>query len=72
MNYVFFFQLLITLNFCLAKICVAVKSCREELHLLQEPGSHVGEVVKVMGKSKVLVKVHLLSLLCFSNYKWYA
>ncbi|VAI56946.1 unnamed protein product [Triticum turgidum subsp. durum] len=31
---------------------------REELQLLQEPGSYVGEVVKVMGKSKVLVKVH--------------
>ncbi|XP_062229131.1 26S proteasome regulatory subunit 8 homolog A-like isoform X1 [Phragmites australis] len=31
---------------------------REELQLLQEPGSHVGEVVKVMRKSKVLVKVH--------------
>ncbi|KAK3031124.1 hypothetical protein RJ639_035122 [Escallonia herrerae] len=27
-------------------------------NLLQEPGSYVGEVVKVMGKSKVLVKVH--------------
>ncbi len=25
--------------------------------MLQEPGSYVGEVVKVMGKSKVLVKV---------------
>jgi 26S proteasome regulatory subunit T6 len=33
---------------------------REELQLLQEPGSYVGEVVKVMGKSKVLVKVILL------------
>lgn len=30
---------------------------KEELQLLQEPGSYVGEVVKVMGKSKVLVKV---------------
>ncbi|KAK4754742.1 hypothetical protein SAY87_008499 [Trapa incisa] len=30
---------------------------REELHLLQEPGSYVGEVVKVIGKNKVLVKV---------------
>ncbi|XP_042387470.1 uncharacterized protein LOC121979546 isoform X3 [Zingiber officinale] len=29
---------------------------REELQLLQKPGSYVGEVVKVMGKSKVLVK----------------
>uniref|UniRef100_A0A7S1XH32 AAA+ ATPase domain-containing protein n=1 Tax=Erythrolobus australicus TaxID=1077150 RepID=A0A7S1XH32_9RHOD len=35
-----------------------VKSLREELHLLQEPGSYVGEVIKVMGKKKVLVKVH--------------
>ncbi|KAJ8431799.1 hypothetical protein Cgig2_027544 [Carnegiea gigantea] len=31
---------------------------KEELMLLQEPGSYVGEVIKVMGKSKVLVKVH--------------
>jgi 26S proteasome regulatory subunit T6 len=31
---------------------------KEELHMLQEPGSYVGEVVKVMGKSKVLVKVN--------------
>lgn len=30
---------------------------REELQLLHEPGSYVGEVIKVMGKSKVLVKV---------------
>ena len=30
---------------------------KEEVQLLQEPGSYVGEVVKVMGKSKVLVKV---------------
>jgi hypothetical protein len=29
---------------------------REELQLLQEPGSYVGEVVKVMSKTKVLVK----------------
>ncbi|KAF1898646.1 hypothetical protein Lal_00023655 [Lupinus albus] len=35
-----------------------VRMLREELHLLQEPGSYVGEVVKVMGKNKVLVKVH--------------
>lgn len=35
-----------------------VRLLREEIHLLQEPGSYVGEVVKVMGKSKVLVKVH--------------
>ncbi len=35
-----------------------VRLLREELQLLQEPGSHVGEVVKAMGKNKVLVKVH--------------
>lgn len=34
---------------------------REELQLLQEPGSYVGEVVKVMGKTKVLVKVGFLN-----------
>jgi 26S proteasome regulatory subunit T6 len=31
---------------------------REELQLLQEQGSLVGEVVKAMDKKKVLVKVH--------------
>jgi 26S proteasome regulatory subunit T6 len=35
-----------------------VRLLKEELHMLQEPGSYVGEVVKVMGKSKVLVKVN--------------
>lgn len=35
-----------------------VRLLREELQLLQEPGSHVGEVVKLMGKTKVLVKVN--------------
>jgi len=35
-----------------------VRFIREELQLLQEPGSYVGEVVKAMGKEKVLVKVH--------------
>lgn len=34
--------------------------------MLHEPGSYVGEVVKVMGKSKVLVKVHILCFLAFS------
>jgi 26S proteasome regulatory subunit T6 len=34
-----------------------VRMLREELQLLLEPGSYVGEVVKAMGKSKVLVKV---------------
>lgn len=35
-----------------------VRMLKEELQLLQEPGSSVGEVVKMMGKDKVLVKVH--------------
>jgi 26S proteasome regulatory subunit T6 len=35
-----------------------VRMLREELQLLQEPGSYVGEVVKAMGKNKVLVKVN--------------
>ncbi|GAA0173965.1 transporter [Lithospermum erythrorhizon] len=35
-----------------------VRMLSEELQLLQEPGSYVGEVVKVIGKSKVLVNVH--------------
>eukprot|EP00054_Salpingoeca_dolichothecata_P037522 m.11169 g.11169 ORF g.11169 m.11169 type:complete len:422 (-) comp7592_c0_seq1:39-1304(-) len=34
-----------------------VRMLREELSLLQESGSHVAEVAKVMGKNKVLVKV---------------
>ena len=33
-----------------------VRLLREELSLLQEQGSHVGEVVKAMDKKKVLVK----------------
>lgn len=37
---------------------IAVRLLREELGLLQQPGSYVGEVVKVMGTKKVLVKVH--------------
>lgn len=35
---------------------------REELQLLQEQGSYVGEVVKPMDKKKVLVKVHVVGL----------
>ena len=35
-----------------------VRMLREELQLLQEQGSYVGEVVKAMDKKKVLVKVH--------------
>ena len=34
-----------------------VRLLREELSLLQEPGSYVGEVVNIMGRKKVLVKV---------------
>ena len=36
---------------------MVVRLLREELQLLHEPASYVGEVVKVMGKKKVLVKV---------------
>ncbi len=36
-----------------------VRLLREELQLLQEQGSHVGEVIKPMDKKKVLVKVRL-------------
>ena len=35
-----------------------VRNLREELLLLQEPGSYVGEVIKLMSKKKILVKVH--------------
>ncbi len=35
-----------------------VKLMREELTQLHEPGSYVGEVVKAMGKQKILVKVN--------------
>lgn len=35
---------------------------REELQLLQEQGSYVGEIVKAMDKKKVLVKVSLKSI----------
>ena len=34
-----------------------VRMLREELQLLQEQGSYVGEVIKPMDKKKVLVKV---------------
>lgn len=34
-----------------------VRMLRQELSLLQQPGSYVGEVVKQMGKDKVLVKI---------------
>ena len=44
---------------------------REELQLLQEQGSHVGEVIKAMDKKKVLVKVWLYYVkhpLCVKPY----
>lgn len=34
-----------------------VRRLRSELNRLQEPGSHIGEVVKVMSPTKILVKV---------------
>ncbi|RKP19854.1 26S proteasome subunit P45 [Rozella allomycis CSF55] len=37
---------------------ILVRLLKEELQLLQEPGSYVAEVVKVMGKNKVLVKIN--------------
>ena len=40
------------------EINTKVRLMREELTQLHEPGSHVGEVVKAMGKNKVLVKVN--------------
>ena len=46
-----------------SSISMTVRMLREELQLLQEPGSYVGEVVKVMGKNKVLVKVTSSSIL---------
>ncbi len=35
-----------------------VRMMREELQQLHEPGSYIGEVVKPMGKTKVLVKIN--------------
>ena len=53
------------------KFKFVVRMLREELQLLQEQGSYVGEVVKPMDKKKVLVKVsNFLSffvLLTFGN-----
>ena len=48
-------------NLCVplsVRVCIAtVWLLKEELQLLQEPGSHIGEVVKQMSTEKVLVKV---------------
>ena len=52
-----------------------VRLLREELSLLQEPGSYVGEVVKVMGRKKVLVKVRAgaiaRGLSCWGAQRWW-
>jgi 26S proteasome regulatory subunit T6 len=40
---------------------IKVRNLRDELQYLLEPGSYVGEVIKPMGKNKVLVKVMTLS-----------
>ena len=52
-------------NVHIHKVLMTVRMLREELQLLQEPGSYVGEVVKVMGKSKVLVKVSEIFIFIF-------
>lgn len=41
------------------KINNKVRMLKEELHHLHEQASYVGEVIKVMDKKKVLVKVDL-------------
>lgn len=41
---------------------------KEELAKLQEPGSHIGEVVKLMGRKKALVKVRALSIATFLSF----
>ncbi len=41
----------------MTKFFAIVRFIKEELMRLQEPGSYVGEVVKPMGKKKILVKV---------------
>lgn len=48
-----------------------VRLLREELGLLQQPGSYVGEVVKVMGTKKVLVKVHPEGKYGLSFHTWH-
>lgn len=44
-------------NAGLSSLPTPVRLLREELQLLQEQGSYVGEVVRAMDKKKVLVKV---------------
>lgn len=49
-----------------------MRELREEIQLLLEPGSYVGEVIKVMGRDKVLVKVRFMchSILAFPLASW--
>ena len=35
-----------------------VRALKEELYKLQQPASHVGEIIKKMGQNKVLVKIN--------------
>lgn len=42
----------------ISNIVFIVRKLRDEIMLLQEPASYIGEVVKMMSKNKVLVKVH--------------
>ena len=41
---------------------------REELQLLHEPGSHVGEVIKVISNKLILIKVSYFILLFYYSY----
>lgn len=50
-------QFLCCVLFGLVFFFYLVRLLREELQLLQEQGSYVGEVVRAMDKKKVLVKV---------------
>lgn len=54
-----FFRLyLFSIGVCVFMFFFAVRDLRDELQFLLEPASYVGEVVKAMGKTKVLVKVN--------------
>ena len=47
-----------------------VRLLREELQVLQEQGSYVGEVVKAMDKKKVLVKVYTWTRIYHIRLTW--
>lgn len=53
------FQTIYSSKCGLFTVHIIVRMLREELQLLQEQGSYVGEVVKPMDKKKVLVKVSI-------------